>query len=61
MDELKKVWQVVLIVGIVVGSLGILAIASPMVPGIGLIVLFGIILSARGGAQLIYAFRARQW
>lgn len=53
--------NLVLTVGIVLVILGVLAMLAPLITGVAITLLMGVLLLAGGIARCMFAFRARSW
>jgi uncharacterized membrane protein HdeD (DUF308 family) len=60
-QALHSNWGWFLALGIVLITLGILALGAPLVMTLTTVMLFGVLLVVGGGAEIVSAFWARQW
>ena len=61
LDEAKKNSGFLIFLGILTVIFGIVAIGSPLITGVAVAVFVGFLLLASGVAQIIHAFKSKQW
>ena len=61
MDEAKKNSGFLIFLGVVTVIFGVVAIASPLITGVAVTVFVGFLLVASGVAQIVHAFKSKQW
>jgi len=61
MDEAKKNSGLLIFLGIMTVIFGVVAIGSPLITGVAVVVFVGFLLLASGVARIVHALKSKQW
>jgi uncharacterized membrane protein HdeD (DUF308 family) len=61
LDEAKKNSRLLVFLGILTVVFGLIAVATPMITGVAVVVFVGVLLLGSGVAQIVHALKSRQW
>jgi uncharacterized membrane protein HdeD (DUF308 family) len=60
-EDLSKTWVWFLVLGIVLIVLGAFAVTVPLIPGLAVVIIIGIVLLVSGASHIIHSFSTMKW